>query len=123
MAIADLSNSARRFMFNHPRPLGLFIALNGVVMGYGAIIQPIQQANAGASEIRISLRGGTIGIVLTLIGLGLVIFGKRVVRIICTNTYDSKVLVYLIGGLSGIVSIVYLMLQSYIVSKGYVFKN
>jgi hypothetical protein len=121
----NFRNAVRRFVFNYPRPAGVFYVLVGAMLWYATIIQPIQQANVGVREVKIYVGVGTFSSVMTLLGLCLMVFGERCARLLWPSANESKRSAYLmlIGALLGIVSItVYSMLESYVKSKGYIFK-
>jgi uncharacterized protein YjeT (DUF2065 family) len=121
MTMADSHNAVQRLMLKYPRPAGAILVLLGAAFCYWMIIQPIHQADAGKPEIEISLTGGTVGVILTVIGLVYVVFGARFARIFQPSAEESKAPAYTAGVLLAIVGIgIYFALKSYLESKGYV---
>ena len=118
--MADSHNEAQRFILKYPRPAGAVLALLAGAFFYEAIIQPIQQAKAGAPEIEISDTGGTVAVVLAVMGLTLVVFGARFARIFMPSAEESKAPAFAVGVVIAIVGLgVYFWLQSYLESRGY----
>jgi hypothetical protein len=124
MTMADSHNVVQRFMLKYPRPSGAVLVLLGAAFCYWMIIQPIHQAEAGAPEVGISLKGGMVGVILTVIGLIYVVFGARFARIFQPSAEESKAPAYTVGILFAIVGIgIYFALKSYLESKGYVVRS
>ena len=105
----------------YPRAVGMVLALLGALFFYWMIVQPIQQAEANTPEIRISLGGGTLGIALIFIGLVFAIFGAYFAEVFDPPPGESKVPAYTVAVLLVMIGIViYIALQGYLESKGYV---
>jgi uncharacterized protein YjeT (DUF2065 family) len=119
--MADSHNEFQRFMLKYPRPVGAALALLGVGIFFEQVVRPIRQAGEGAREIEISTMGGTLSLVLVVLGLTYAIFGVRFARIFQPSAEESKAAAYMAGGLLGIVGLgIYLALKAYLESKGYI---
>jgi threonine/homoserine/homoserine lactone efflux protein len=119
--MADSHNEFQRFMLKYPRPVGAVFALLAVAIFFEEVVQPIRQAEAGAPEIQIWVSGGTVGLMLAVLGLTYVIFGVRFARIFQPSAEESKAPAYIAGGLLAIVGLgIYLTLKVYLESKGYI---
>jgi hypothetical protein len=124
MTMADSHNAVQQFMLKYPRPIGAVLGLLGAAFCYWMIVQPIQQAETGKPEIKLSLKGGTLGVVLIVFGLTYAVFGVRFARIFQPSAEESKAPAYTVGILLAILALgIYFALKSYLESKGYVFKS
>lgn len=105
---------------SNPRISGIFILLVGAVFLYFSVAEPVLHAEVG-SRVRISGKGAIGGGIFAILGLVLMLFGSRALGSFQSMGSESKMPVYLIGGLLGIVGIVAIeLLKSYLRSKGYV---
>jgi hypothetical protein len=121
MKLAESHNAAQQFMLRYPRPVGVVLVLLGGLFCYWMIVQPIQQVEEGKHEIRISLAGAVISIVLVVFGLTYAIFGARFARLFQPAAEESKVPAYTVGALLALVGLgIYLVLKAYLESNGYV---
>ena len=115
-------NVLQRFLLKHPRPVGAAFAALGAELCYRSLIRPIQLANAGAPEVRISGLEITLALVCTLTGVVYLVFGVRFARIFHPAADESKRPVTIVGFVIGMAAIgIYIALSLYANSKGYIF--
>ncbi len=111
--------------FKYPRRTGVVWILASLVFTRIFIINPIQQVEAGAADIKLSGYGGVMSIIFLEIGFAYLIGGNRFARFSqrlseerqsgyrSTGLYIA-LLIFGIGGFG-----VYALLQAYFESKGY----
>ena len=122
--MSDSDNAVHRFLLKYPRPVGAVLTLLGAAGCYWSIVRPIQLAEAGTPEIRISVAMGTLAVMLTVIGLIYTVCGAWAVRIFRPPAGESKASAYTLAFVLLCVGLgVYLLLQVYLASKGYSFRN
>jgi hypothetical protein len=112
-----MANSPEELQYlirKYPRHFGALYIFAGVVSSYLTIILPIQQAEAGATEVYVTYKGIILSVILLLMGLPFVIFGSH-----CTPV-RNKTLLYVILAIVVAVAIGSVALVvGWLVSKGY----
>lgn len=104
----------------NPRITGVFILLIGLVILYFSIAEPILHAEVG-SRIELTGKGGVGGGIFAILGLVLILFGPRTLNSLQKTGSGSKIPVYLVAGILGVVGVISMaLLKSHLRSKGYV---
>ena len=108
----------------NPRIVSPFFMLIGALLFHISFLQPLNEIENGAEEVRFTLGGAVLGVLTILMGIVFLIFGKRYVRfIMMPNEERPKKQKYIIIGISFFVAIVsYFLLDQYLKSKGYSFQ-
>ena len=115
--------SRQKFVEANPRKAGLICFFLGLGAVYWMLILPIQEAQAGAAEIVISLKLVVFGIMLAFTGVGFIILGPRSFPVLRPSPEQSKTLLYialsvfLLFGLGA-----YFCIHQYLETKGYSFR-
>ena len=112
----------RDLVRGHPRWVGAgFLGLGGA-FDYWFLLRPIREAQAGAQEIAIDMRGVTLGIVIPLFGLALVALGPKMVRDPHADSGRYRTAAIIVGLILAAIGIaVYFWLEHYLESHGYAF--
>ena len=118
--MANQKTPLQEFAQSNPRFTGIFILLIGAVFLYLAVAEPVLHAEVG-SRVHISGKGAIGGGIFAILGLVLTLFGSRALGSLQSADSGSKIPVYLVGGVLGVLGIVAMeSLKSYLRSKGYV---
>lgn len=116
--------ASQEFMLKYPRPMGAALLLIGAGLFYGSIVKPIQQAQAGAAEISISMQGAAISIILVVIGLTYTLFGAKFAKLFQPSSEESMLPSIVVGIVLAAIGMgLFFALKAYVESQGYVFQN
>jgi hypothetical protein len=102
--------------------MGVISIIVSYIIVYVYLIEPIKEAQAGAQMVTTSVMRTFAGLLIGVLGVFYLIGGARFARIFHPVDGESKLPIYLIGGVIGVISIVaYSMLVSYLHKLGYTF--
>jgi hypothetical protein len=121
--MASNLNPLERFVLEHPRAYGLILTVAGVSVIIWAVVLPIRDAIASASEVWISRTGLAAGESLLLFGIPSMIFGSRFLNLFPLSQGTPKIpkfsfamVIMVVIGIA-----VYHALKTFLESKGYSF--
>jgi hypothetical protein len=98
----------------YPRGFGALYTLFGVASSYLTIILPIQQAEAGATEVYVTYKGIILSAIILMIGLPLLIFGSH-----CTPVRNKTVLYVMLTIIVAVGIGSFALVVGWLSSKGY----
>jgi hypothetical protein len=117
-------NPLEKYVLKYPRIYGVILSIFGGGVIYWAIVEPLQQAESGASKIWISSKFVMLGELLLLFGLPCLTFGSSFLRLFPLNHQQPKTpAFYVMVTFMVIVGLIsYNFLENALKVKGYVFR-